>query len=185
MLQWRAGQLSGQASGRPAARVSIRPLQWRAGQLSGQARRHNGRDARDTVASMEGRTIVRPGQRRPRRPAFRARRFNGGPDNCPARPSESRHHYRKKSRFNGGPDNCPARLQLLCGHCNRTKGLQWRAGQLSGQALIRPWTLTAINSLQWRAGQLSGQARFSRSPLHQHHHSFNGGPDNCPARPLI
>ena len=89
---------------------------------------------RRAFPSMEGRTIVRPDDsaRRcwpPRRPAF-----NGGPDNCPARPGWA---------YTMVP---PSAL------------LQWRAGQLSGQT----WRSSAefdsrLGTLQWRAGQLSGQ----------------------------
>ncbi len=61
--------------------------------------------------------------------------------------------------------------------------LQWRAGQLSGQAQLQINSATAPSGLQWRAGQLSGQARTSeRCPITQPS-GFNGGPDNCPARP--
>ncbi len=110
-LQWRAGQLSGQADGVADSVGGISTLQWRAGQLSGQA-------------------IEEWAQAR-----YGGLRFNGGPDNCPARRRLGAHHHRHTvrasmegrtivrpgrasagliaemaSRFNGGPDNCPARL---------------------------------------------------------------------------
>ncbi len=39
--------------------------------------------------------------------------------------------------------------------------LQWRAGQLSGQAGLLGLVLLGLLRLQWRAGQLSGQAKIS------------------------
>ena len=102
-------------------RVSSCELQWRAGQLPGQT--GIDRLARSawsvSEASMEGRTIARPdldvfgiaSHTRPRSC------FNGGPDNCPARPAPCVQQYLScvKACFNGGPDNCPARPHALRG----------------------------------------------------------------------
>ena len=68
-------------------------LQWRAGQLSGQTSECQSRieQARQNNPSMEGRTIVRPdGGDPPDNCTTCHRPFNGGPDNCPARPGQGR-----------------------------------------------------------------------------------------------
>ena len=168
-------------------RTIVRPdltstLQWRAGQLSGQ-------------------TCGCGGLRR------RARTFNGGPDNCPARlwfgPSSGTGQT-VQITFNGGPDNCPARPP----NPHRTyRNSKWRAGQLSGQ------TRTVFSGRCWRESAFNGgpdncparhpcrlQQSSRRSPSMEgrtivrpdlshrgtprpnQYHAFNGGPDNCPAR---
>ena len=84
-------------------------LQWRAGQLPGQTGGADRHRVPCRIPSMEGRTIARPDPW-PLLVSLQGHTaFNGGPDNCPARPitrSETRPVYRS---FNGGPDNCPAR----------------------------------------------------------------------------
>ena len=183
LLQWRAGQLSGQAGNRIRHPPPPPKLQWRAGQLSGQADVRHRTGPRPRTASMEGRTIVRPGSARSRAtfwvrsrfnggpdncPARRRRYqasergpygFNGGPDNCPARQSGVYRHPVRHRRFNGGPDNCPARPDEWVGGVVGYRELQWRAGQLSGQASFTAPRRAVAKALQWRAGQLSGQAR--------------------------
>ena len=156
---------------------------------------------------MEGRTIARPDGEAFDRFAVGACTFNGGPDNCPARPANMRLCAPVRASFNGGPDNCPARpvtaptvFQPIC-------ALQWRAGQLPGQTAHAGATVIVNTPLQWRAGQLPGQTLDTRhkpearrppsmegrtiarpdSPVSAGPStptsSFNGGPDNCPARP--
>ncbi len=208
-------------------------LQWRAGQLSGQAGTRTAALPTSTTASMEGRTIVRPGTplRNCRRTANAC--FNGGPDNCPARPGkkqgskpkprrasmegrtivrpglyeavaaarapiasmEGRTIVRPGNRIgavwaNDGSASMEGRTIVRPGSerpnrkpipCNE---LQWRAGQLSGQAGTDPGLLAEIDALQWRAGQLSGQAGRSTETSTVRESGFNGGPDNCPARLL-
>ena len=109
-LQWRAGQLSGQTdrfnqgtnqSDRPSmeGRTIVRPdlvlLRNRraktAPSMEGRTIvRPDGPRVRGYVAvpvpSMEGRTIVRPDAPVRRALAYGSSAFNGGPDNCPARP---------------------------------------------------------------------------------------------------
>ena len=160
ILQWRAGQSSGQTrrwgshgehrtpsfNGGPDNRPA-RPdgttmwvadfddLQWRAGQSSGQTSHVPTRSHPSSTPSMEGRTIVRPDR-------YRA---NDGRDGSEA--------------FNGGPDNRPARL---------------------------PWSIVGYSNgavLQWRAGQSSGQTGHACGRGGRLVHAFNGGPDNRPARP--
>ena len=66
------------------------------------------------------------------------------------------------SRFNGGPDNCPAKHRTITVIICRQNGLQWRAGQLPGQTGLRVRTRRYVDRLQWRAGQLPGQTRTSQ-----------------------
>ena len=110
---------------------------------------------------MEGRTIVRPDtSTSAETPAPHRTSFNGGPDNCPARPP---------------PPRSPRPA---------SSSLQWRAGQLSGQTRHRAQKkTTAASVLQWRAGQLSGQTAGPGRGNRAAPQPFNGGPDNCPARP--
>ena len=183
-LQWRAGQLSGQTKPCSTEARTSSVLQWRAGQLSGQTFllcrtpwpvlaasmegrtivRPNLRPAaagtEGEVASMEGRTIVRPNRAAAAQTRTLLLRFNGGPDNCPAKLRSRRRRLRSASGFNGGPDNCPAKRHALDGRQDGT------------------------NELQWRAGQLSGQTGCVLSRPHRRTPGFNGGPDNCPAKPV-
>ncbi len=181
-LQWRAGQLSGQAAAPPPPNAAAAALQWRAGQLSGQAHRADSQGASGLRASMEGRTIVRPGRHSggalPPGPTC----FNGGPDNCPARPAGLVGIADKNTalQWRAGQLSGQA-IDLLTGDTSGDM-LQWRAGQLSGQAGFSTAVSGAASRLQWRAGQLSGQARLERQPPPDRPDSFNGGPDNCPAR---
>ena len=87
-LQWRAGQLPGQTSISPLRTMTRSGLQWRAGQLPGQ-----------TSGEMRVRFIVDdalqwragqlPGQTTPASTRTDAPQppFNGGPGNCPAKPT--------------------------------------------------------------------------------------------------
>ena len=133
-LQWRAGQLSGQAIWCPLPSQRHAPLQWRAGQLSGQAPRRPNPTTNTTGTSMEGRTIVRP-----------------GPLGLPAR------DHAPTTSMEGRTIVRPGKVQYRWTQLRKIT-LQWRAGQLSGQALSLRTSHSAANSLQWRAGQLSGQA---------------------------
>ena len=132
-------------------------LQWRAGQLPGQTLVQERERVRVGGPSMEGRTIARP----------------------------------DVGRGTG---------RALPG------GLQWRAGQLPGQTRDRhddqppalnpsmegrtiarpdastPAVLPHVFNLQWRAGQLPGQTRGASVCVVAAACTFNGGPDNCPAR---
>ena len=69
------------------ARESYADLQWRAGQLPGQTHLVAIEVLLRVQPSMEGRTIARPDWTRSTAPGSTATPFNGGPDNCPARPS--------------------------------------------------------------------------------------------------
>ncbi len=180
---------------------------------------------------MEGRTIVRPGSAGSSKSPAGPPRFNGGPDNCPARPllksdiafdelelqwragqlsGQAGHEISivppRVMSFNGGPDNCPARPVQDDATPPTLILLQWRAGQLSGQAFLCASLPQRETALQWRAGQLSGQApgatwlcvdcisasmegrtivRPGGTVVCESCRptcSFNGGPDNCPAR---
>ena len=181
-LQWRAGQLPGQTLPSRSAHQCRNFLQWRAGQLPGQTRP----------------PIV--GDRPCRLP------FNGGPDNCPARPAfianpvdaVITHLQWRAGQLPGQTgqalDKTPAavRLQWRAGQLPGQTGqrrvmvrpiafLQWRAGQLPGQTSLTSTDTMSWICLQWRAGQLPGQTG-SGCPHHRSTCPFNGGPDNCPAR---
>ena len=127
--------------------------------MSGQTGYWSGTTVRMLAPSMEGRTIVRPDT------AVLSGRSPG------------------QRSFNGGPDNCPARLPSPTSALATAMNLQWRAGQLSGQTPKAGFGGGTIVALQWRAGQLSGQTRRGKNPRDAASDSFNGGPDNCPARP--
>ena len=160
-------------------------LQWRAGQLPGQTPARRGQPARGEAT------------------------FNGGPDNCPAKrvgqgnpqvarslclqwragqlPGQTRRTPAppgsRRSAFNGGPDNCPAKLfGVDCG------GVVERLPSMEGRTIARPNTPTAAAAtarrfLQWRAGQLPGQTCTAGCATPTRLRAFNGGPDNCPAKP--
>ena len=60
--------------------------------------------------------------------------------------------------------------------------LQWRAGQSSGQTAQVELRAAAQRILQWRAGQSSGQTTTASFCATGDRTTFNGGPDNRPAR---
>ena len=145
--------------------VESRILQWRAGQLPGQTLGHCLLTCPRPAPSMEGRTIARPDPpAEPRLTRYApSRSFNGGPDNCPARPDWPKHHDAKHGlSFNGGPDNCPARLMVLGARIIEVSAKAFNGG---------PDNCPARQSEQ---SDQSGRTCRTRS--------FNGGPDNCPAR---
>ena len=105
---------------RPRLRDS---LQWRAGQLSGQARGSHARSPRTGPASMEGRTIVRP-----------------GPDSMGD--TQILHQASMEGRTIVRPGPRRPRSKRT-----RAVGLQWRAGQLSGQAkMLERVSKIAVNA---------------------------------------
>ena len=61
---------------------------------------------------------------------------------------------------------------------------------MEGRAIARPNTTTGghdwrdVLLLQWRAGQLPGQTRLRGDMTGGTCSYFNGGPGNCPAKPL-
>ena len=108
---------------------------------------------------MEGRTIARPNIRR------------------------QRSSRRAAARFNGGPDNCPAKLDhVVRVHVDGLASMEGRTiarPNLSEQ----PWYGYENLLLQWRAGQLPGQTCSGCQDRGSASARFNGGPDNCPAKP--
>ena len=137
---------------------SVLILQWRAGQLPGQ-----------TPARRGARTDHVP--------------FNGGPDNCPARRRMCSPGRSVRRTFNGGPDNCPAR------HDRPRRPGRLHPPSMEGRTIARPDMYSIVIygpakiGLQWRAGQLPGQTSQRCRGCCAATSSFNGGPDNCPARP--
>ena len=138
-------------------------LQWRAGQLPGQTTAD--RTCTSPGTCLQWRAGQLPGQ-------------TGAATQWLIWP--------RRRTFNGGPDNCPAR------RADRTspqvrKPLQWRAGQLPGQTAEQRRTAMRAGPcmrLQWRAGQLPGQTwPLGLAAAVGGCGTFNGGPDNCPARP--
>ena len=132
-LQWRAGQLPGQtgvasASCKPGPRASMegraiaRPN--KAGGVFGP---------QQALASMEGRAIARPNWMTVPGTGFRFSGFNGGPGNCPAKPTIWSSVPTWCHGFNGGPGNCPAK--------RLPDGLRAGAGlaaSMEGRAIARP-----------------------------------------------
>ena len=176
--------------------------------MSGQTRADAGADAGRGAASMEGRTIVRPNCSISNGSSRRARRFNGGPDNCPAKPQRPRRRgdddqgasmegrtivrpnpspgpLRRRSRpasMEGRTIVRPnrPRRRRCCGSGARFNGGPDNCpAKRSGR---RPPLMTTA-SLQWRAGQLSGQTGGGTTGASNSTGGFNGGPDNCPAKP--
>ena len=121
------------------------------------------------VPSMEGRTIARPNFRGNGAAAGvqMSCPFNGGPDNCPAKPAGTGTiaTQLRESAFNGGPDNCPAK------HCSlheRACGPRLVDPSMEGRTIARPnrmrhrtGPVAASADLQWRAGQLPGQTQHT------------------------
>ena len=168
-------------------------LQWRAGQLPGQTVVNHVVGGVLVVASMEGRTIARPncGIRCPTPVAPCS--FNGGPDNCPAKPQGLVGKDRAwpiasmEGRTIARPNRRRARLRPAGARAsmegrtiarpNRSEAgegsalcaqLQWRAGQLPGQTRYHFSASASLRpSLQWRAGQLPGQTGTAASASSQ------------------
>ena len=181
-LQWRAGQLPGQTGTHHRDGRHAMTLQWRAGQLPGQTCKSL-RRSRTRSAWLQWRAGQLPGQTlgRGELPAV-ARSFNGGPDNCPAKrdgrpgrdePRGASMEGRTIARPNPGVGDFSTLVQPL----------QWRAGQLPGQTRLRWATVNSCSELQWRAGQLPGQTGPPAGAGRSGWPGFNGGPDNCPAKP--
>ena len=107
---------------------------------------------------MEGRTIVRPDE---------------------AQGNTCRH---RSAAFNGGPDNRPARHQRRANTPSGKNPLQWRAGQSSGQTRMVPrrQSLRCTPSMEGRTIVRPDPSGTSEPPTG--HTTFNGGPDNRPAR---
>ncbi len=151
--------MSGQASPFLGTVPVVSGLQWRAGQLSGQAKLSSllDRTTLETLASMEGRTIVRPGilvERdmlgfsyasmegrtivRPGQGAAEAALvavvgFNGGPDNCPARPDGKRKRSDRRMRA-----SMEGRTIVRPGHCAEINRLCHSRASMEGRTIVRP-----------------------------------------------
>ena len=145
ILQWRAGQSSGQTRTTQPTESRMGILQWRAGQSSGQTACFDTRFDQRWRPSMEGRTIVRPDHTRQRCVGCCDRRL----------------------QWRAGQSS--GQTPLLKSGLRRTKPLQWRAGQSSGQTISSVIVSGRGARLQWRAGQSSGQTGCIRVRRPQDH----------------
>ena len=133
---------------------------------------------------MEGRTIARPDQMTLPTVAATAGGLQWRAGQLPGQTTAPARLGRRRASFNGGPDNCPARLGVP-----RHRHADDGRPSMEGRTIARPDWLRVSEcwetdlDLQWRAGQLPGQTLHLGHRLRPRRLSFNGGPDNCPARP--
>ena len=159
-LQWRAEQLPGQTSFDQAKVMRLLSLQWRAEQLPGQTWDGAGAAWDTSEPSMEGRAIARP---------------NWTLVCCsPNRGSLS---------FNGGPSNCPAKQR------RQSRSVRCRSPSMEGRAIARPNLASASKPSSGSCPSMEGRAiarpnRRRPCELWVGYGPFNGGPSNCPAKPL-
>ena len=125
--------MPGQTVDTQAALVRVTILQWRAGQLPGQT-------SSATPSTPSSHT------------------FNGGPDNCPARPVVV-----VPARVNGPQPSMEGRTIAR----PDVVGVQFAGERLT---------------LQWRGRTIARPDSRISTPAATAIVSFNGGPDNCPAR---
>ena len=164
--------------------VDLTPLQWRAGQLPGQTVVREVVGGRDVVTSMEGRAIARPNPKASCIAGIRALTLQWRAGQLPGQTSQ----------------NTAVKSGMTL--------LQWRAGQLPGQtqrvgdlhrhdhvtsmegrAIARPNMMECDRpgcsnrtSMEGRAiarPNTGSRRRCCRAGPH-----FNGGPGNCPAKPV-
>ena len=161
-------------------------LQWRAGQLPGQTVVVTVRFGSELLPSMEGRAIARPNGLPARRGVPRlVAPFNGGPGNCPAK---------RDLLFNQKRDGSPSMEGRAIARPN-DPDLAHLVGRnmwpsMEGRAIARPndggdTSAGGGSPLQWRAGQLPGQTPTTTGTPGSGSLAFNGGPGNCPAKPVI
>ena len=102
--------------------------------------------------------------------------FNGGPDNCPAKPPTSQPGTSSAPTFNGGPDNCPAKLgDPGRGRGRGTQGFNGGPDNCPAKPDHLAVEFDQATVLQWRAGQLPGQTRTGDGDVrHRHHASMEG-----------
>ena len=160
-----SASMEGRAIARPNRRAGVQRPAERGASMEGRAiarpncpgPTHEG----DLTVALQWRAGQLPGQTRSRWRwcAVSCTCFNGGPGNCPAKPSTGPGTCASSGCFNGGPGNCPAKPE----HHRHS----------------RP----PHAQLQWRAGQLPGQTGRHLRGRHRRGRGFNGGPGNCPAKP--
>ena len=132
---------------------------------------------------MEGRTIVRPDLNAVEavvasRPPSMEGRTIVRPDSLS---SPSGYHTQLALQWRAGQSS--GQTMMVTGWLVASCRLQWRAGQSSGQTLRARSQHLTQHRLQWRAGQSSGQTRRGLNLSVPLIRTFNGGPDNRPARP--
>ena len=133
---------------------------------------------------MEGRAIARQTCNRGGILSAMERTFNGGPSNCPAKPSDwpSGAHDFPLPSMEGRAIARP-NLAIVGTVTVRVSILQWRAEQLPGQTQMAGRAMRYDKALQWRAEQLPGQTCSGSCRSVCVGDPFNGGPSNCPAKP--
>ena len=185
-LQWRAGQLPGQT--RRYSRMDRSPrtrLQWRAGQLPGQTTHALCECCAALKPSMEGRAIARPNTSHPPRTPSPPHTFNGGPGNCPAK----RHRRSRAAHLAAGP-SMEGRAIARPNRSPRpptvrvSRILQWRAGQLPGQTRAPRGREAAQDDPSMEGRAIARPNPRSGALARPGRRAFNGGPGNCPAKPM-
>ena len=160
------------------------------------------------VASMEGRAIARPNMMASRDPAMSKSSLQWRAEQLPGQTDEAILGGWWTNMLQWRAEQLPGQTSASGARPRGNAVLQWRAEQLPGQtgpdqeqlrvgdhasmegrAIARPnqsssWsTVLPTVPLQWRAEQLPGQTMGLRR--HQKRGArFNGGPSNCPAKPL-
>ena len=189
-LQWRAGQLPGQTSTTPTRIGCIRSLQWRAGQLPGQtpSELHAGQNPRHAFNGGPDNCPARLQLLIRVSVMVYSLQWRAGQSSGQTGTSEStRLLEADRSAFNGGPDNRPARpgcTLLVTAAVDELPSME-------GRTIVRPDQRSADSdcsaflspSMEGRTiarpdvvdcGVTGVEATTRRS--------FNGGPDNRPAR---
>ena len=115
------------------------------------------------LPSMEGRAIARPNSG----PAPQL--LQGAPSmeagQLPGQPGDVLHQRGRRYPFNGGPGNCPAKPHRSAVETSSRR--RSRVPSMEGRAIARP-----------NPGQSKSSHTLNRMI------TFNGGPGNCPAKPL-
>ena len=207
-LQWRAEQLPGQTRRlRLPGRADHSGFNGGPSNCPAKPGPHGARRAREVPASMEGRAIARPNiVDAPNLNSVHSLQWRA--EQLPGQTRAAQ--WRSPSLwagFNGGPSNCPAKPSLLAGvDAVITASMEGRAIARPNVGRALPKVLAKL-VLQWRAEQLPGQTpsrhlarrdadRASMegraiarpnpeppAPCQRRPHRFNGGPSNCPAKP--
>ncbi len=144
--------------------------------------RYSDSPGNDSNPSMEGRAIARPN------PAggggvARAQLAPSMEGRAIARPNLYRGCSMQETRFlQWRAGQLPGQTIVRRSSKSFVTFLQWRAGQLPGQTELPSPGCPGRDALQWRAGQLPGQTSLKGPIVVVTTIPFNGGPGNCPAK---